>query len=64
MIHYKDRTFCVSENCKCGRKLTPEVEAAAEKWWTARGGAPGEAPISVANFCDDLKPATKEADRG
>lgn len=47
MLCYRDTTFCVSENCKCGRKLTPEIIAAAERWW----GKPG-APIAKANFCD------------
>lgn len=46
MIGYRDRTFCPYwESCAkgrtCDRALTPEVKAAAERWW----GNPG-APIS------------------
>lgn len=46
---YLDITFCVSPNCtnKCGRKLTPEIRAAAIKDW---GGE--DAPISVGHFCN------------
>lgn len=46
MICYLDRTFCVSPNCKCDRKLTNEIKQAAIKWW---GNT--DAPISVAYFC-------------
>ena len=42
----KDITFCPIGECvrakECFRALTPEVEAAAEKWW----GGP-DAPISA-----------------
>lgn len=50
MICYRDTTFCVSPNCqnKCGRKLTPEIQAAARRWW---GGE--DAPIAVAYFCGE-----------
>lgn len=46
MICYKDTTFCdFYMECKkgdtCPRSLTPEVRAAAEKWWGSNG-----APIS------------------
>lgn len=32
MITYRDRTFCSNRDCKkeCFRKLTPEIEKAAE----------------------------------
>lgn len=38
MISYRDKTFCpFHEHCAgaatCGRALTPEVRAAAERWW-------------------------------
>lgn len=53
MICYLDRTFCVSPDCKCGRKLTPEIEAAAQVWWNE--GKPKEewtgAPIAMSCFC-------------
>jgi hypothetical protein len=43
-------TFCVSPDCenKCGRKLTPDIRAAADRWW---GKCEGEAPIAVSCFC-------------
>lgn len=45
MICYGDRTFCASPNCEgaCGRKLTDEVRADANKLGL---------PISTAYFCD------------
>lgn len=61
MICYRDRTYCISPNCVCGRKLTPEIEAAAEEWW----GKPG-APIAMSYFCGgepDAEPV-KVADKG
>lgn len=53
MMCYKDRTFCVSPSCtnECGRKLTPEIREAAQKWW----GMEGEAPIACSFFCGELK---------
>lgn len=47
MIGYCDMTFCEHwEDCvkaaTCPRPLTPEVAAAARKWWGADG-----APIAV-----------------
>lgn len=47
MICYKDMTFCVSPNCQCGRKLTPEIIEDAKRWWGGDG-----APIATARFCD------------
>ena len=34
MITYRDRTFCSNRDCKkeCFRKLTPEIEKAAEQY--------------------------------
>lgn len=48
MLCYRDRTYCASPNCvdACGRKLTPEIQKAAEAWW----GSP-DAPIAVSYFC-------------
>lgn len=48
MMCYKDRTFCVSENCtnECDRQLTPEIVEAAKKW----GG--DDAPIAQGTFCE------------
>jgi hypothetical protein len=47
MIHYRDKTFCpFYETCDkqndCSRPLTPQVKAAAVKWW---GG--DAAPVAV-----------------
>lgn len=43
MITYRDRTFCVNKECKkgCFRKLTPEIERAAEAFGL---------PIAVSEF--------------
>lgn len=54
MFCYRDSTFCISPNCEneCGRKLTPEIEAAAKQWW--KQIAPddeGGAPIAMSYFC-------------
>jgi hypothetical protein len=48
VICYKDRAFCVSPGCTnaCGRKLTPEVEEAARKWWGR-----DDPPVAVGEFC-------------
>jgi hypothetical protein len=50
MMCYLDKTFCASPHCenKCGRKLTPEILKAADKWW---GKGEGEAPIAMSYFC-------------
>ena len=44
MICYKDKTFCEFSNCKtwdkCDRALTKPVQAAAQKWWGKKSGAP------------------------
>lgn len=43
MITYRDRTFCSNRECKrdCFRKLTPEIERAAEAFGL---------PIAVSEF--------------
>lgn len=48
MICYKDRTFCISDNCTCGPnyKYTEEIGLAAEKFGL---------PVAVAYFCDEPK---------
>jgi len=55
MMCYRDRTFCVSPNCKneCGRKLTQEIRDAAEKWWNPKDEPDkrNQAPIAVSCFC-------------
>jgi hypothetical protein len=45
-MHYLDRTFCASPNCKneCGRKMTEEQ----------RNRRPENMPVSYAYFCDAL----------
>lgn len=48
MICYKDRTFCISENCTCeeGRKYTEKVRLEAQKWWGS-----DDAPIAMGYLC-------------
>jgi len=43
VICYRDRTFCLAPGCTCGRALTPEIEAAAE-----RAGL----PLCLGKLCD------------
>ena len=49
MLCYRDKTFCASPNCvnACGRKMTEQERAEAEKLgW----------PVAYANFCvEELK---------
>jgi hypothetical protein len=59
---YRDRTWCSASNqCAtedCSRKITPEVQEAAERWW----GGPG-APFSLNNFskgCNSYVPTTQD----
>ena len=57
MMCYRDTTFCISPNCqnKCGRKLTDEIRAAAERWWNPSGdpAKANQAPIAVSYFCGE-----------
>ena len=48
MICFKDRTFCISENCTCeeGRKYTEKVRLEAQKWWGS-----DDAPIAMGYLC-------------
>ena len=50
MICFRDVTFCVAKcgSTLCERKLTQDVERAAERWW----GEPG-APIAISDFSKD-----------
>lgn len=57
MICFRDMSFCSAEclTVDCRRQFTPEVRAAARRWW---GG--DEAPIAFADFspdCPDYAPA-------
>lgn len=55
MYCYRDRTYCISPNCKCGKKLTPEIQAAADKWWAdvwKDREPPHGTPIAMAYLCD------------
>lgn len=56
-MHYRDKTFCISENCTChpDRKYTEKVQLEAEKWWGS-----DDAPIAVANLCSDIAPPLHE----
>ena len=51
MMCYRDRTYCSRplEDCSCdeGRKITPEVMAAARAWW----GDDGDPPFCVSELC-------------
>ncbi len=49
MICFRDMTFCSREcaNVECHRNFTPEVQAAARKWWGNDG-----APVAFASFDD------------
>lgn len=51
---FRDMTFCNAKcaNTECSRKLTEEVEDAAEKWW---GVDKDGAPIAVSDFSHDCK---------
>jgi hypothetical protein len=58
MICFRDMTFCEAAcgNVGCHRLLTPEVKAAAERWW------PGVAPVARADFsatCPDFQPLSQ-----
>jgi len=58
MLCYQDRTFCISPECtnECGRKLTDEIRAEANEWWTKQmGGTEGGALFSVQEFCSQAK---------
>lgn len=46
MTSYLDKTFCVSPDCTCRDKLTPEILARAKKWWGSENP-----PIAAAELC-------------
>ena len=50
MICFLDMTFCCSETHKpdCDRQWTPELQAAADRWWS---GFPGSAPVAFSPYC-------------
>lgn len=54
MICYRDTSFCENQNCTCGRKLTPEILAAAERWWNPKDEPDkrGMAPIATIEGCE------------
>jgi hypothetical protein len=56
MICFRDMTFCTAAcaDTQCHRRLTPDVKAAARRWW---GG--DDAPIAMADYsdgCQDYDP--------
>lgn len=60
MITYLGRAFCTAKclTLDCPRNVTPEVEAAAEKWW----GGPG-APFNfmpLHETCEVYQPAPED----
>lgn len=48
MICYRDMTFCTAlcGNTECNRKYTPEVQAAADEWWSGDEGG----PVAISDF--------------
>ena len=55
MICYLDKTFCISPNCHCERKLTDKIRQDARKWW----GGP-DVPIAVGYMCNPKSNCTKK----
>lgn len=62
MMCYRDRRFCQFDDCvsfcTCHMALTPDIKAAAERWWTSAGGKAEDTPIDYYAdrpicFCDD-----------
>lgn len=53
MFCYQDKTFCVSPDCKCSRKLTAQIIKSAGEWWKGIGGKSTEAPIAKAYLCSE-----------
>jgi hypothetical protein len=56
MICFRDMTFCQAAclNASCHRRFTPEIRAAADRWWKEPG-----APIAFSDFsptCRDYAP--------
>lgn len=52
MVCFRDMTFCeywqdCAKASACARPLTPEVRAAARKWWGSLNSITDGAPISV-----------------
>ena len=62
MICYKDRTFCISENCTChpDRKYTEQVQNDADLWWNAIDRVAGSGPVMVADLCNSIAPPPHE----
>ena len=54
MMCYRDMSFCENPNCTCERRLTPAIEAAAERWWNPKDEPDkrGKAPIAVIEGCE------------
>ena len=61
MICYKDRTYCVSENCTCHPdcKYTEQVQNDANFWWK-NSGCKGDGPVAIAYLCSDNAPPPHE----
>jgi len=61
MMGYKDRTWCVSTDCRlfntCDRALTDAVKEAAIKWW-----GNSSAPFTQSNQFECFEPLSKEED--
>lgn len=53
---YRDRTWCSASNrcaaTNCSRKITEEVQAAAERWWG--GPDPSFSLANLSNNCNSF----------
>lgn len=67
---YKDRQWCAaSGHCaqaECERKITPEVQAAAGRWWESMGGSADTGPVfdmaDMSGRCGIYQPIEEAAD--
>lgn len=59
---YKDRAWCpaICGNTACPRNVTPEVSAAAERWW-GKPGAPFWFDAGLEVGCPDKMPVMEDA---
>ena len=57
MFCFRDTTYCDSPQCTgaCGYQWTPELQAAAEKWWNPQNKPElvGKAPVAFSYFCGE-----------
>jgi hypothetical protein len=60
MICFRDTTFCSHEthDANCDRRWTPELSAAAERWWGGLG-----APVAFGPMCSGVPTPESTDDR-